>query len=282
MDDKTAHHREFRFTQKDFNSLRRIANDNTGIVVSDDKYDMYYSRLVKRIRQLGLQDFSSYVKYLEANRGTELTPFIDSITTNLTSFFREMHHFEYIKSAIVPEFLARPDAASKLRIWSAGCSTGEEPYSIAMTMLETMQDRRFPLPSILATDIDTTVLSTAKQGIYDLARLESLPQSVKKRWFYRGKGKRGGSARVSPELQELVTFRQLNLMEDWPLKNRFHVIFCRNVVIYFDRPTKARLLDRFADLLVDDGYLILGHSESLQGISIRFETVGKTIYRKKG
>ena len=273
--------REFAFTEKDFNALRKIANEHTGIIVTDDKYDMYYSRLVKRLRLLNLGSFKEYIKYLNANRSIEFTPFIDSITTNLTSFFRENHHFEYLQSHIIPDLVARQSMGRELRVWSAGCSTGEEPYTIAMTMLDTMARSTTLKPSILATDIDTTVLSKASSGVYDLSRLDGLPVNIKKRWFFKGKGSNSGLVRVSPELQSVISFKQLNLMEDWPLKEKFHIIFCRNVVIYFDRPTKVQLLNRYADQLEDNGYMILGHSESLQGLSNRFETVGKTIYRKK-
>jgi chemotaxis protein methyltransferase CheR len=271
--------REFRFTEKDFNKLRKIANAHTGIIVTDDKYDMYYSRLVKRLRKLGLKSFSEYVDYLDRNQDTEFTPFIDSITTNLTSFFRENHHFDYIKSNIVPDLLGRNDMGRELRVWSAGCSTGEEPYTIAMTLHEVMDGKTHVKPKITATDIDTTVLNKAASGIYDLARLEGLPNSIKRRWFFKGKGDKAGLVKVSPELRGSIDFRQLNLISQWSIREKYHIIFCRNVVIYFDRPTKTKLLNRFADQLEPGGYMILGHSESLQGLSDRFETVGKTIYK---
>ena len=274
--------REYEFTEKAFNKLRKIANDHTGIIVTDDKYDMYYARLVKRIRTLGLTCFADYVKYLEANMAAEFTPFIDSITTNLTAFFREPHHFEVMKSAIIPEISARPDAAQGIKVWSAGCSTGEEPYTLAMTLLEGLEAiRAAPRVSILASDIDTTVLAKAARGVYEISRVEGLETSIKRRWFFRGKGNNSGHVRVSPELQKILEFKQVNLMEkNWPMKNKFHIIFCRNVVIYFDKPTKMNLFHRYADQLVDGGYMILGHSESLQGMSERFETIGKTVYKK--
>ena len=273
--------REFKFTKSDFNKLRKIANDYTGIIVTDDKYDMYYSRLVKRLRRLQLKSFAEYVDYLEANSATEFTPFIDSITTNLTSFFRENHHFDYMKSHIVPDLLSRKSVTSEIHAWSAGCSTGEEPYSIAMTLLEAMSNTTVIKPRILASDIDTTVISKASSGVYDLSRLDGLSGAIKKRWFFRGKGSNSGLVRVSPELQKIISFKQVNLMHEFPMREKFHIIFCRNVVIYFDRPTKMDLINRYADKLEPNGYMILGHSESIQGLSDRFETVGKTIYRKK-
>lgn len=270
--------REFTFTEKDFNRLRQISNAHTGIVVTDDKYDMYYSRLVKRVRKLGLKNFAEYVTYLEKNHNTEFTPFIDSITTNLTSFFRENHHFDMLRNRLLPELLQK---TSDIRVWSAGCSTGEEPYSIAITLKEFSMTHGSIRPKLLATDIDTTVLAKASSGVYDVSRVNGLPKETLKRWFMRGKGGNEGMVKVSAELQQFMEFRQVNLMHEWPIKEKFHIIFCRNVVIYFDRTTKIKLLDRYANQLTDSGYLILGHSESLNGLTDRFETVGKTVYQKK-
>lgn len=270
--------REFTFTEKDFNRLRKISNAHTGIVVTDDKYDMYYSRLVKRVRKLGLGSFAEYVTYLENNEDSEFTPFIDSITTNLTAFFRESHHFDMLRTRLLPNLAHK---TNDVRVWSAGCSTGEEPYSIAITLKEFVLNHGALRPKLLATDIDTTVLAKAASGIYDESRVNGLPKEMLKRWFMRGKGKNDGMVKVSSELQQIMDFRQVNLMQEWPIREKFHVIFCRNVVIYFDRPTKIKLLDRYANQLEDNGYLILGHSESLNGLTDRFETIGKTVYQKK-
>jgi chemotaxis protein methyltransferase CheR len=272
--------REFVFTEKDFNRLRKIANAHTGIVVSDDKYDMYYSRLVKRLRKLGLGSFAEYVDYLEQNEATEFTPFIDSITTNLTSFFRENHHFEILQNRIIPE-LVEDAGCREIRVWSAGCSTGEEPYSIAITLKEALASYPAVKARIVASDIDTTVLAKAASGIYEDNRVSTVKTPLLKRWFMRGKGSNEGMVRVSHELRNMIEFKQVNLMKDWPIKDKFHIIFCRNVVIYFDRPTKTKLLDRYAEQLVDRGHLILGHSESLHGLTNRFDTIGKTVYKKK-
>ena len=272
--------REFKFTEKDFNSLRKISNQHTGIIVTDDKYDMYYSRLVKRIRKLGLKSFSEYVSYLKANEAAEFTPFIDSITTNLTSFFREKHHFDQMRSELIPEMCQRSDVSGGIKIWSAGCSTGEEPYTIAMTFAEGLANKPGMKAKIMASDIDTTVLSKASSGVYDIERVQGLPGNIKKRWFFRGKGSNSGKVKISPELHKMMEFKQVNLMQDWPMKERFHLLFCRNVVIYFDRPTKIKLFERFANQIVEGGFMILGHSESLQGLTDRFETIGKTVYRK--
>ena len=280
MSTQTDLQREYKFTPKDFNTLRKIANEHTGIVVPDDKFDMYYARISKRIRHLGLRDFKEYCEYLQNNPDTEFKPFINSITTNLTSFFRENHHFEFLKNEAVPKLLSHNAGTKSIRVWSAGCSTGEEPYSIAISLLEAIENQPDWSIKILATDVDSDVLSTAKQGIYSQDRVNGLPASVKRRWFMKGRGERSGTVRVSPELQQIISFKQLNLMQDWPIKKQFDIIFCRNVVIYFDRNTKIRLLDRFADYLFNDGFLIMGHSESLQTLSKRFDVMGKTVYRK--
>lgn len=271
--------REFKFTEKDFNRLRKIANAHTGIVVADDKYDMYYARLVKRLRKLGLGSFAEYVDYLEENEATEFTPFIDSITTNLTSFFRENHHFEMLQSRLIPG-LIKESGVNDIKVWSAGCSTGEEPYSIAITLKEALINYPAVRARILASDIDTTVLANAAAGIYDISRVNTVREPLLKRWFMRGKGSNNGRVKVVDELRNMIDFKQVNLMKDWQIKDRFHIIFCRNVVIYFDRPTKMKLLERYAEQLTDNGYLILGHSESLHGLTNRFETIGKTVYRK--
>ena len=269
--------REFKFTVEDFNVLRKLSNSHSGIQVPDERFDMFYSRLSKRVRRLGLNDFSEYCDYLQSNHEEEFTDFINAITTNLTSFFREMHHFDYLRDVVIPELLKRNAATKQIRIWSAGCSTGEEPYSIAMTMLENV-------PSdwdvkILATDLDTQVLQTASEGIYAQDRIAELPTSVLKRWFMKSKSS-PEYVKVKPQLQEIIQFRQLNLMQEWSMTTPFDVIFCRNVLIYFDRETKAALAKRYAKLLVSKSWLFIGHSESLNQLSSEFELVATTSYRK--
>lgn len=269
--------REFKFTVEDFNVLRKLSNSHSGIQVPDERFDMFYSRLSKRVRRLGLNDFSEYCDYLQSNHEEEFTDFINAITTNLTSFFREMHHFDYLRSVVIPELLKRNAATKKIRIWSAGCSTGEEPYSIAMTMLENV-------PSdweikILATDLDTQVLQTASEGIYLQERVAELPTPVLKRWFMKSKSS-PEYVKVKLQLQEIIQFRQLNLMQEWSMTTPFDVIFCRNVLIYFDRETKATLAKRYAKLLVSKSWLFIGHSESLNQLSSEFELVATTSYRK--
>jgi chemotaxis protein methyltransferase CheR len=271
--------REFEYTWDNFNFLRKLSNDYSGIQVPDDKFDMFYSRLVKRLRALKLPDFDAYCGYLSSCADGEFTEFINAVTTNLTSFFRENHHFEFLKETTIPALLKSNATTKTITLWSAGCSTGEEPYSLAMTLLENV-----PIGwtiKLLATDLDTNVLKTSAQGIYSTERLNGIPDKQLQRWFKNGKGANENKAKVKPELQQIIRFRQLNLMQEWPMKGRFDFIFCRNVLIYFDRDTKAKLAKRYADLLRQGGYLFIGHSESLHQLSTDFELVGNTIYKKR-
>ncbi len=271
--------REFEYTWEDFNVLRKLSNAHSGIIVPDDKFDMFYSRLARRIRELKLRDFKSYCQYLDAHQEQEFTEFINAITTNLTAFFRENHHFEYLQATVFPELLQRNAATRRVRVWSAGCSTGEEAYSIAMTLLENLP-RGWDM-KILATDLDTNVLAAAASGVYAVERIDGLPEKRVKRWFLRGTGTHKNQVRVKPELQQMVSFKQLNLMGDWPMRGLFDFIFCRNVLIYFDRETKQRLAERYASLLRDGSCLFIGHSESLHQLDTRFQLIGNTIYRLK-
>ena len=270
--------REFEYTQEDFDFLRKISNQHSGILVPDDKFDMFYSRLSKRVRLLGFTRFKQYCDYLQHHPEQEFTEFINAVTTNLTSFFREKHHFDYLAETVLPELLKKNQAQRQIKVWSAGCSTGEEPYSLAMTLLENV-------PSgwdvkILATDLDTNVLATAAEGIYALERVTSIGEQRLKRWFQKGVGAQSRKARARADLRRIIHFKQLNLMQDWPMQGVFDVIFCRNVLIYFDRDTKARLVNRYAGLLRQGGHLFIGHSESLHQIDVPFMLVGHTIYRK--
>lgn len=270
--------REFNYTRADFEVLRAISNSHSGIIVTDDKFDMFYSRLSKRVRMLGLKDFQEYCQYLKNNEEHEFTEFINAITTNLTAFFRENHHFEYVKNTIIPELLKRNHMSREIKVWSAGCSTGEEPYSIAMTLLENLpKDWNV---KILATDLDTNVLQTAATGIYGDDRVSGLSTDRLKRWFKKGIGRNANKVKVKPELQACIRFKQLNLMNEWPMKGHFDFIFCRNVIIYFDRDTKEKLVNRYSTLLFTGAHLLIGHSESLHQIETDFDLIGNTIYRK--
>ncbi|MCF6234812.1 MAG: protein-glutamate O-methyltransferase CheR [Gammaproteobacteria bacterium] len=272
--------REFNFTTRDFNDIRELVSHNTGIVLSDAKQDMVYSRLAKRLRKLGLKDFKDYCALIKSENSEEISHFVNAVTTNLTSFFRENHHFEYLKSTLLPELLSNQAGQKQLRIWSSGCSTGEEPYSISMALKEALVSHPEYDAKLLATDLDTNVLDTACQGIYNEDRVNGISKERLKRWFLKGKESSVDKVKVSSELQDMITFRQLNLMNKWPMRGLFDIIFCRNVVIYFDKPTQRLLFDRYADILAPGGHLFIGHSETLYKITDRFELIGSTIYRK--
>ncbi|MCK5831306.1 MAG: protein-glutamate O-methyltransferase CheR [Methylococcales bacterium] len=270
--------REFGYTRDDFDFLRKISNDHSGILVPDDKFDMFYSRLSKRVRMHGLINFKDYCDLLKNNHDTEFTEFINAVTTNLTSFYREQHHFDYLKNTIIPELLKKNHTTKSIRCWSAGCSTGEEPYSIAMTLLENVPSQ-WEI-KILATDLDTNVLQTAANGVYTSDRVEGLSKATLKRWFKKGSNRNAGKVKIKNECQQLIKFKQLNLMTEWPIKNYFDFIFCRNVLIYFDRKTKERLTQRYENILTIGSHLFIGHSESLNNIDVNLDLIGNTIYKK--
>lgn len=275
----SRYQREFQYTRQDFDVLRKLSNEYTGIVVPDDKFDMFYSRLSKHVRRLGFEKFSEYCALLSEDQDREFSMFINSITTNLTSFFREKHHFEYLVDPVIPELLTRNAGSRRIRIWSAGCSTGEEAYSIAMTVLP-----RIPVGwnlKILATDLDTDVLDRAAHGVYPKESVEGLSIQLLKRWFQRGTGTRESFVKVKSELRKVVRFESINLIGEWPNWGLFDAIFCRNVLIYFDRATKGILVKRFEDQLAGESYLFIGHSESLHQINNTFQLVGNTLYRKQ-
>jgi len=277
----TTQNREFNFTKKDFDFLRTISNSRTGIVVSDDKFDMFYARLSRRLRKLGLSDFKQYCGFIEADdSGEEVLELVNAITTNLTAFFRENHHFEFLAKTVLPKLLRENKDERKIRIWSAGCSTGEEPYSLAITLKENLPANLHWDTQILATDIDSNVLSKASKGVYAEDRIKDMPKQKVRDWFMKGTGSNAGSVRIKPDARSLIKFGQLNLMENWSVGDIKDVIFCRNVVIYFDRESKTNLINRYADNLKDGGYLFIGHSESLYKITDRFELIGNTIYQK--
>lgn len=275
--------REFHFTEGDFHFIRDLVMDRTGISLSDNKRDLVYGRLSRRLRVLNLTLFSDYCSLLQKGEGDEMTNFVNAITTNLTSFFREDYHFDFLGKTLIPNLMKQKIAAKaerKIRIWSAGCSTGEEPYSIAMVVKEALgRDQSWDV-KILATDLDTKVLEKGSSGIYDQSRVEGLSKSRLQNWIRKGSRQNEGMVLVSPELRKMITFKQLNLMNEWPMSGPFDLIFCRNVVIYFNKPTQEVLFNRYADYLDHEGHLFLGHSETMFKKTERFELIGKTIYRK--
>jgi chemotaxis protein methyltransferase CheR len=275
--------REFPYTRGDFEFLRKVASDRTGIVISEDKFNMFYARLSRRVRELRLSSFKEYCDYLQEERADKETlELINAITTNQTAFFRENHHFEYLSQKVIPELSRRNSNTGKIRIWSAGCSTGEEPYSISMVLHESVLLEEDWDVGISASDVDSSALDRASRGVYPEERIVGIKRRRLHRWFLKGKGVQQGMVCLKPEVRSLIVFSLLNLTEDWVLPEPMDVIFCRNVIIYFDKETKAKLIDRFANALKTGGYLFLGHSESLFQVTDRFELVGNTIYKKKG
>jgi chemotaxis protein methyltransferase CheR len=273
---------EFPFTAADFETIVGIVYERSGIVLAAHKRDMTYSRLARRLRALGLRSFRDYCALLQSGEGGKEVGFlINAITTNLTKFFREPHHFEHLRDHVLgPRAADTRGQGARMRVWSAGCSSGEEPYSIAMTAMALKKDASYSWDfRILATDLDTAMLKKARTGVYPRASLESVPAGMRERFFKRCAQDPGSDAIVKAA-QDLVTFRQLNLLGDWPMSGRFDVIFCRNVMIYFDAKTKAALIDRFHAGLADGGWLYVGHSESLLDHQTRFKLRGRTIYQK--
>ncbi len=258
-----------------FRALATLVKAHTGIVLSDHKRDLVQGRLARRLRALSLPDYAAYCALLASSSGEqELGPMINAMTTNVTRFFREPYHFEILRQTVLPQARA---TGSRFRLWSAGCSTGEEPYSIAMTLVDTIPDPRWDA-RILATDIDSDVLTRARAGHYDEEGAQTIPAPLRRRFVAAASG---GGIEIRPEIRARLAFKQLNLMADWPMQGPLDVIFCRNVVIYFDKETQARTFTRFAQLLRPGGWLFLGHSETLHGVGQGFSQEGRTAYRKR-
>ena len=272
--------REFHFSDKEFKFISKLVGERTGIVLSDAKRQMVYGRLSRRLRQLNLKKFSEYCDLLTSGHEGELIEFTNAITTNLTAFFRENHHFEHLKNTVLPELIRKNAHKKRMRIWSAGCSSGEEPYSIAMCVREALPKSSGWDVKILATDLDSNMVERGKKGIYTTERVEGLTEARMKKWVKRGTGENADKVRMSQDLRDLITFKELNLMHDWPIKGPFDFMFCRNVVIYFNKDTQRELFDRYANILADDAHLYIGHSESLNTVTDRFNLLGQTIYKK--
>jgi len=271
---------DFELTDAQFHRIRALVREHTGISLSDAKRQLVYGRLSRRLRALKLDSFGEYLELLEQGVATELEEFTNAITTNLTSFFREPHHFEYLASDVLPEIVSRDNGVRRARIWCCAASTGEEPYSIAMVLREAAQQLTGFDMKVLATDLDSAVLATGSAGIYAAERLKTVSGARASRFFHKGSGAHSGKFRVQDELRNLITFKQLNLMHEWPMRGPFDAIFCRNVIIYFDKDTQRALFERMAALQRPGDYLFLGHSESLYRVSDKYELVGRTIYRR--
>jgi len=272
--------REFEFAEDDFQALRKLVRDITGISLSEQKRELVYGRLARRLRALNLRTFREYRELLSSDDGSELVQLCNAITTNLTAFFREPHHFEHLITHVLEPLLAKPTAARRIRIWSAGCSTGEEPYSIAMAVLEAIPNiERWDI-RILATDLDSDVLTRARRGVYLADRLRALSAERRERFFVPCPDAKEPAYQVRPELARLITVKQLNLMHPFPMKGPLDVIFCRNVVIYFDKDTQRDLVARISRLQRPGHVLFLGHSETLFKVSNDYTLIGRTIYRR--
>lgn len=272
--------REFQFTDPDFQALRVLVKEITGINLAESKRELVYGRVSRRLRALGLSSFAAYRQVLESGDGSEIVAFCNALTTNLTSFFRESHHFAYLRD----EFLAPRRAANRrterIRIWSSACSSGEEPYSIAMTVIETIPEwQRWDI-KILATDLDSDILARAARGSYTADRVKGLDPKRLSRFFTETRTGAERTYQVKPELSELITFKQINLMHDLPMSGPLDAIYCRNVVIYFDKDTQRDVFARMARVQRSGNMLFLGHSETLFKVSDEYALIGKTIYRR--
>ena len=265
----------------EFEFIRHVVGENAGIVLGPNKRQLVQGRLGRRLRDLGLHSYQEYCEHVRRSGPEELVALINALTTNVTAFFRENHHFEALVSYMLPEAMRRNAGSRRIRIWSAGCSTGEEAYCVAMAAADVVPGAGWDF-KVLATDIDSEVIAFAQQGVYPLDRVAALPSERLRSCFQKGSGAQAGKAIVKAHLRSSVTFRVLNLLQSWPMHGPFDVIFCRNVMIYFDQPTRERLVSRFAEMLAPGGYLCIGHAESLHNVAVPIQPVGRTIYRKNG
>jgi chemotaxis protein methyltransferase CheR len=272
--------REYEFSDDDFRALRDLVKNMTGISLAETKRELVYGRVSRRLRALGLKTFAEYRRLLESQNASELIEFCNALTTNLTSFFRESHHFDYLRDEFLEARNRDPHASRRIRIWSSACSSGEEPYSIAMIICETIKDLKKWDIKILATDLDTNILEIGRRGVYNQDRVKGLDAQRLSRFFRESKDGKSTSYEALPELKNLITFKQINLTHDLPMSGPLDVIFCRNVVIYFDKDTQRELFARMAKLQRYDDLLFLGHSENLFNVSSDYALIGKTIYRR--
>lgn len=277
----TVRPKEFAFSTQDFETISELVRKNYGLSLTDAKKPLIYSRLSKRLRSLGLKSFAEYCDYVVSDIGaTEQNQMLSALTTNVSHFYRENHHFELLEKHILPPLISRARDGGRVRLWSAGCSAGQEPYSIAFTLLKLCPEAGALDIKILATDVDEDILARAKAGVYaeeDLGKISA----DRARWM-EPLGGTTDSHRIAGDPRKLVVFTKLNLVGTWPKTNSFDVVFCRNVAIYFDRETQGTLWQRLADRLAAGGYLITGHSERLtENVIALFEPAGITAYRKQ-
>lgn len=272
---------EFPLTRRDLSEIAAMIYADAGIYLNETKASLVYSRLSKHIRNLGLKGFREYCALVSSPAGAAARrDMLSHLTTNFTRFFRENHHFEHLRTDVLPELLARARNGGRVRIWSAACSDGQEPYSIALTVLSMMPNVTDYDFRILATDIDPKILAQARAGAYDATALETVSAPMRKQWFSETTVNGRQKWQIDDRVKKLITFNELNLMAQWPFKGRFDVIFCRNVVIYFDEQTQVKIWSRFADMLEDRGHLYIGHSERVSGAAkASFDSIGITTYR---
>jgi len=263
-----------KLSDSEFQKVRTMIHSYCGIFINEGKEALVQSRLMKRVRKTGVRSFAEYFSYLENDKsGAEFLALVDVITTNKTSFFREVKHFEFIKSRVLPEMRGR-----NVKWWSAGCSSGEEAVTAAITLLEGKSEAHWNAVKILATDISRDVLKIAKNGIYPDTRMTDVPDFVKKKYF---KFTNTGEFQTSRDVREMITYGRLNLTTSWPMKGPFHVIMCRNVMIYFNRQTQQEIIQKFHGLLEPGGYLFLGHSEGIPKENTGFKSLAPAVYQKR-
>jgi chemotaxis protein methyltransferase CheR len=268
-----------KISDSDFRKVAELVKSLAGINLTEGKQELVSARLAKRLRALGLNSVGEYLIFVrEQKTQDELVTMLDAISTNLTSFWRESDHFDYVTDKLLPRIVQKNQTT--IRAWSAGCSTGEEPYGLAMLIHGSLPNPARYDFKILATDLSTKVLDTAKRGRYGEDRVKSIPPEPFKKYMTREKHDGANIYTIEPVIRNLISFSRLNLMESWPMKGPFDMIFCRNVMIYFDKPTQSKLIHRFFDLLRSGGTLFVGHSESLAGIQNPFKYIRPTIYEK--
>ena len=275
---------EFPYSKEDFNRIAALLRDKTGIDLAESKSPLVYSRLTKRLRKLNIGSFVDYYKYVSSEAGAqERTEMFAALTTNVTRFFREPHHFEHLRKVALPPLLQAAKSGARIRIWSAACSSGEEPYSIAMEVLSQMPDAANYDVKILATDINSDMTARGRKGEYPASEVNDIPAEMRRRWLQQDGTTSSGIVRAAPELTSLISFRELNLIERWPVKGPFQIIFCRNVVIYFNEQTKSEVWRRLVELMSGGGFIYSGHSERISGpAAAHLNMQGVTIYQKQG
>lgn len=275
---------EYPLTRQNLSDIAAMIYADAGIYLNDSKASLVYSRLSKHIRALGISGFNEYCSLVASPEGAAARrEMLSHLTTNFTRFFRENHHFDHLRNDVLPGLIARAKSGGRVRLWSAACSDGQEPYSIALTVLSLLPNAADYDLRILATDIDPKILAAARSGIYDENSAETVPPAMRKQWFREVDAGGRRKLQIDDKVKRLITFNELNLMGQWPFKGGFDVIFCRNVVIYFDEPTQMKIWSRFASLLPEGGHLYIGHSERVSGdVKGHFDNIGITTYRYMG